>query len=193
MWSTRYSGVVDGVDGFLVKSTAFLLVFVQPRRRAYKTEPRVLRPISVGSAVLCAGALHGISDQKVNVMGSWPAQSNLTTKGDSRVTLRKAFAFFGWSLLCAAIGFSVAGEQWADGIDSILHPHEMASGISTQNLSSLEVCFAGMLISAVFATAYFVRGCFLLLSESHCEMQSMRRTLATAEAADQNQALETIG
>ena len=126
-------------------------------------------------------------------MGSWPTQSNLTTKGDSRVTLRRAFAFCGWSVLCAAIGFSVAGEQWADGIDSILHPHEMASGISTQNLSSLEVCFAGMLIFVAFATAYFARGCFLLFVERHCESQSMKRTLATANLADQNQALETIG
>ena len=126
-------------------------------------------------------------------MGFWPTQSNLTTKGNSRVTLRRAFAFCGWSVLCTAIGFSVAGEQWADGIDSILHPHEMVSGISTQNLSSLEVCFSGMLLSAVFATAYFVRGCFLLLLERHCEAQSVKRTLATATASDQNQALETIG
>ena len=125
-------------------------------------------------------------------MGSWPAQSKLTTKGDSRVILRRAFAFCGWSALCAGIGFSVAGEQCADGIDAILHPYEMASGISTQNLSSLEVCFAGMLIFIVFATGYFVRGCFLLLLERNCETQSMMRTLSTARPVHQSQAFETM-
>lgn len=102
-------------------------------------------------------------------MDSCPPQSNLTTMGHSRVALRRAFAFCGWSMLCTGIGFSVAGEQWANGIDSILHPSEIASGISTQSLSNLEICFAGMLISALVATAYLIRGCVLLVSETRCK------------------------
>ena len=102
-------------------------------------------------------------------MESCPPQANLTTMGHSRAALRRAFAFCGWSVLCTAIGFSMAGEQWANGIDSILHPSEMASGISTQNLSNLEICFAGMLICALIATAYLVRGCVLLVSEKRFE------------------------
>ncbi len=102
-------------------------------------------------------------------MESGQPQANLTTMGHSRAALRRAFAFCGWSVLCAAIGFSMAGEQWADGIASILYPSEMASGISTQNLFNLEICFAGMLVSALIATAYFVRGCLLLVSERRFE------------------------
>jgi hypothetical protein len=78
-------------------------------------------------------------------------------------------------MLCAAMGFVVAGEQWAKGVDSILNPAEMASGISTQNLSNLEVCFAGMLLSAFVATASLVRGCVLLVNERRCEASSTPR------------------
>ncbi len=98
-------------------------------------------------------------------MDSCPTSSNRTTLGYSRVALRKAFMFCGWSVLSAAIGYSVAGEQWANGMDSILHPSEMASGISAQNLSNLEICCAGMVLTALCAIASLVRGCILLVSE----------------------------
>ena len=107
---------------------------------------------------------------KVKVMDSCPPQANLTTRGHSRVTLRKAFSFCGWSMLCAAIGFSFAGEQWIRGVSLILNPDELVSGISTQNLANLEVCFAGMLLSALFAVANLVRGCVLFASERRCEV-----------------------
>ena len=98
-----------------------------------------------------------------------PPQSNLTTTGYSRVELRKAFAFFGWSVMCAAIGFTVAGEQWVNGVDAILNPSGLVSGISAQNLSHLEISFAGMLVSGMIGIAFFVHGCFLFASEKRIE------------------------
>ena len=89
--------------------------------------------------------------------------------GHSRVAFRKAVAFCGWSMLSAAIGYSVAGEQWANGMEVILYPREMVTGISAQNLSNLEICVAGMLLAALLAIASLVHGCVLLVSERRYE------------------------
>lgn len=102
-------------------------------------------------------------------MDTCHSQFDLTAMGHSRVALRKAVSFCGWSLLSAAIGYSFAGEQWMSGMTSIFHPNEMASGISAQNLSNLEFCCLGMLLSAVLAAGNLVVGCILLVSENRSE------------------------
>lgn len=89
--------------------------------------------------------------------------------GHSRVALRKAFAFFGWSMSCAAISFALAGEQWASGISSLLHPEATVSGISADNLSYLRICIAGMLVSTILAGFHLLQGSLLLAIEKNVE------------------------
>ena len=80
-------------------------------------------------------------------------------------------------MMSAAVGFALVGEQWARGIASILNLTDFVSGISAENLSILEICFAGMLVSAIFAVGFFVQGCTQFVMERYAEFQASREVI----------------
>lgn len=99
-------------------------------------------------------------------MDSCPTQLSMTTRGPARTSFRKAFAFFGWSCMCWAVGFALAGEQWTNGVEVLVMPDEIISGISGRNLSILKISIAGTFVSGVAAMLYFMQGCVQMVLES---------------------------
>ena len=140
-------------------------------------QPRFRSSTSVGRAVFTHGGVAWNQLPKVKVMDICPQRSNLSAMGHSRVAIRKAFAFCGWSIMCGAVGFALVGEQWARGIASILSLTDFVSGISAENLSTLEICFAGMLVSAIFAVGFFIQGCIQFAMERYAESQAARKVI----------------
>lgn len=79
--------------------------------------------------------------------------------------------------MSAAVGFALVGEQWARGIASILNVTDFVSGISAENLSILEICFAGMLVSAIFSIAFFIQGSIQFVMETSAESQATNEVI----------------
>jgi len=67
--------------------------------------------------------------------------------------------------MCWAVGFALAQGQWTNGIEVLMNPGDVVSGISGGNLSMLRISLIGTLVSGLVGLLYFTQGCSQMMAE----------------------------
>ena len=102
-------------------------------------------------------------------MGDCPPNTDLINNANSQAAIRKSFAFCGWAMMCAAMGFVMIGDQWENGIGLILSESDSGFGVSTQKLAQLRFCCMGAVLSGIFAFGHLLHSAILFVREKDCE------------------------